>query len=89
MNDIDTQRTYDSKCDADRVAQSLLSRGQPPEGWDPLLQGATDPAPRGGLSVTVQEAVLAALQQGVGNAGAAGDRATQALLPHQRLHCPC
>jgi len=40
VNDTDTKRAYGSKSDAYRVFQAMLSRGQPPNDWDQLLQEA-------------------------------------------------
>jgi toxin YhaV len=40
VNDTDTKRAYGSKNDAYRVFQAMLSRGQPPNDWDQLLQEA-------------------------------------------------
>ena len=40
VNDTDTKRAYGSTSDAYRVFQAMLSRGQPPNDWDQLLQEA-------------------------------------------------
>ena len=40
VNDTDTKRAYGSRSDAYRVFQAMLSRGQPPNDWDQLLQEA-------------------------------------------------
>ncbi len=40
--------------------------------WHPLLQTATEPATRSGLSARVKAAAPAALHQGMGHVGAAG-----------------
>ena len=40
VNDTDTKRAYGSKSDVYRVFQAMLSRGQPPNDWDQLLQEA-------------------------------------------------
>ena len=40
VNDTDTKRAYGSRSDAYRVFQAMLSRGQPPNDWDRLLQEA-------------------------------------------------
>lgn len=37
VNDSDTKRTYGSKTDAYAVFRKMLSRGNPPDGWDALL----------------------------------------------------
>jgi toxin YhaV len=40
VNDTDTKRAYGSRSDAYRVFQAMVSRGQPPNDWDQLLQEA-------------------------------------------------
>jgi toxin YhaV len=40
LNDTDSKRAYGSRSDAYRVFQAMLSRGQPPNDWDQLLQEA-------------------------------------------------
>ena len=38
VNDTDTKRAYDSNDDAYRVFRKMLESGQPPDGWNQLLQ---------------------------------------------------
>lgn len=40
VNDTDSKRAYGSRSDAYRVFRAMLSRGQPPNDWDQLLQEA-------------------------------------------------
>ena len=40
VNDTDTKRAYDSNDDAYRVFRKMLESGQPPDGWNQLLQEA-------------------------------------------------
>jgi len=46
VNDTNTKRAYGSKSDADRVFQSMLASGHPPDDWEELLQEAAQATKR-------------------------------------------
>jgi toxin YhaV len=46
VNDTNTKCAYGSKSDADRVFQSMLASGHPPDDWEELLQEAAQATKR-------------------------------------------